>query len=137
MAASVLQAFVARYDAIGGLPVLYFDEDPEQTGYPRAILTHEGEQPEKGSYDTITGLPVISSSIYTITILGVGLVQTETLAKILMKGMQPTSLIYDVDPNLRMIRQSYTVSGTPQRDPSGNKVFAATIIWRAMFGTDY
>ena len=137
MAATFLQAFVERYDQLSGLPDLFFDENPEQKSYPRAQGFHGGQVPVAGSWDVTAGLPALSDDDISVLFSAVGLVAVEALAKILMQGMQPTSLNYDVDPDLRIWRTMYKVAGSTDRDPVGNKVFTALITWHAQFGTDY
>ncbi len=131
-----LTAFVARYDQLGGVPVLYAGEDPENTGYPRAFYTHGGESPQPGSYDPIEGIPIISDAFVTITVIAVGLKAVEDLCRIIMQGMKPETLIFQ-DDNLRLMRTNYATAARHERDPSGNKVYQAEITWKAIFGTDY
>ena len=136
-ACRAVYAMAAPPVGVTTMPTLYLDDAPETTGYPRAIIVHEGETPNPDSFGEPDGNAAYNEARVTIHLMSENDSDlAEDLATSVRSVFSPESLNLTFDQNARIFRTGYKVSLAGIRSPADNPVYVASISYKGVFGTD-
>lgn len=130
-------AMAAPPSGVTAMPTLYLDEAPEGEPYPRAVIVHDGETPEPGSFDgTGGGNAAWNEAHVTIHLMSENDSDlAEDLAISVRSVFTPESINLSFDHNAKIFRTGYKVSLAGVRSPSDKPVYVASLTYKGVFGT--